>query len=58
MNFMVEMLICNYEVRDVMENDFLFLCKVLVCWYSELIKFIEIVYKKIDDFLDVLFLLM
>ena len=48
----------NDEVRDAMENDLLFLCKVSVRWYSELIKSIEIAHERIDDFPDVPLLLM
>lgn len=48
----------NHEVRDAMENDSLFLRKVSVRWYSELIKSIEIAHEKIDDFPDVPLLLM
>ncbi len=57
-NLTVEMSTRNHEVRDAMENDSLFLRKVSVRWYSELIKSIEIAHKKIDDFPDVPLLLM
>ena len=45
-NLTVEMSTRNHEVRDAMENDSLFLRKVSVRWYSELIKSIEIAHKK------------
>lgn len=57
-NLTVEMSTRNHEVRDAMENDSLFLRKVSVRWYSELIKSIEIAHEKIDDFPDVPLLLM
>ncbi|MDM5156927.1 alpha/beta hydrolase [Bacillus sp. DX1.1] len=54
----VEMSTRNKEVRDAMENDSLFLRKVSVRWYSELIKSVEIAHEKIAEFPDVPLLLM
>ncbi|AWC30892.1 alpha/beta hydrolase [Bacillus cytotoxicus] len=57
-NLTVEMSTRNKEVRDAMENDSLFLRKVSVRWYSELIKSTRIAHEKIDEFPDVPLLLM
>ncbi|CAM4156668.1 phospholipase [Bacillus manliponensis] len=57
-NITVEMATRNHEVRDAMENDSLFLRKVSVRWYSELIKSVEIAHEKTSEFPDVPLLLM
>ena len=57
-NITVEMATRNHEIRDAMENDSLFLRKVSVRWYSELIKAIEVAHEKRNEFPDVPLLLM
>ena len=57
-NITVEMATSNHEIRDAMENDSLFLRKVSVRWYSELIKAIEVAHEKQNEFPDVPLLLM
>ncbi|MFD3448716.1 alpha/beta hydrolase [Microbacteriaceae bacterium 4G12] len=54
----VEMATNNREIQDSMENDSLYLRKVSVRWYSELVKAVKIAHEKIDEFPDVPILLM
>jgi lysophospholipase len=54
----VEMATRNKEIRDSMENDSLYLQKVSVRWYSELVKGIEKAYKHQSEFPNVPLLLM
>ncbi|MFX3623701.1 MAG: lysophospholipase [Ectobacillus sp.] len=57
-NLTVEMATRNKEIRDAMENDSLYLRKVSVRWYSELIKAVEQAHENIERFPDVPLLLM
>ncbi|WP_028399744.1 alpha/beta hydrolase [Ectobacillus panaciterrae] len=57
-NLTVEMATRNKEIRDAMENDSLYLRKVSVRWYSELVKGIKNAYKHQDKFPNVPLLLM
>jgi lysophospholipase len=54
----VEMATRNKDIRDSMENDSLYLRKVSVRWYSELVKAIKTAHEKVDKFPDVPILIM
>lgn len=57
-NITVEMATRNKEIRDEMENDSLYLQKVSVRWYSELMRGIQEAHDKREKFPDVPLLLM
>ncbi|MBO9130908.1 alpha/beta hydrolase [Bacillus sp. 165] len=57
-NLTAEMATRNREVRDSMENDSLYLRKVSVRWYSELIKAVKIAHEKVATFPDIPLLIM
>ncbi|MDG4656452.1 lysophospholipase [Ectobacillus antri] len=57
-NLTVEMATRNKEIRDQMENDSLYLRKVSVRWYSELVKGIALAHTKQHRFPNVPLLLM
>jgi lysophospholipase len=54
----VEVATRNEEVREMDKNDSLYVTKVSVRWYRELIKAMQLAYRNIDKFPDIPLLLM
>ncbi|MDQ0231155.1 alpha/beta hydrolase [Metabacillus malikii] len=57
-NLSIEMATRNKEVQDADQNDSLYVTKVSVRWYRELLKAIEEAHKKVDSFQEVPLLVM